>query len=52
MRAPENINVDNPIEGIARGEPDPADPFGITAILPFGDPWSCTYDAATGTWSL
>ena len=37
-----------PIGTVVRGTPDPSDPFGFSSILPFGPPWSCSYDAATG----
>jgi len=39
----------HPLGGMARGTLDPSDPFGFSAILPFGPPWSCTYDASAGT---
>jgi len=38
-----------PLSGVFQGQPDPSDPFGLSSIVPFGEPWSCTYDAATST---
>jgi hypothetical protein len=35
-----------PIGTIVRGMPDPGDPFGFSMIVPFGPPWSCSYDEA------
>ena len=38
-----------PIGTVAQGMVDPGDPFGFSSIAPFGPPWSCRYDAASGT---
>ncbi len=37
----------HPIGTVMQGTTDPADPFGFSAIAPFGPPWSCSYDAAS-----
>ena len=35
-----------PLSGVIQGTPDP---FGFGGVVPFGEPWSCTYDSATST---